>query len=364
MEQEAEEIFETTTEATEVVRVLLNTLNERGLTLTRKHLTLQALFDRCHLKKDAKVFQNAICNLGGIQRLTALAEKSCEQTLLFIFTVLGQIGFNNHNCSKKIGEDDALLQFVFKKLKDPDSSSKLKQYCIFSVTNAVANVWSCHDRLKILFEPLVTLMRNNNDKGLISQCVLTLGNFAYNDASREGLLAAGALEPLSRIVESNDPDLLPTSAALAVANLFGGKPHPSLTATVGVMDHICQAFKATLKGQDYPAGSSIFYADWKLAKGLNFLSQAPESRNALRECGLIELLDDALKAEDPRTVKNVQQILWTICDASDEVTVEDAVEGDAFHQLELNDTEDAMDVSEEDVVSYGSDILRTRRTVA
>lgn len=276
-------------------------------------MSLQRLFEACHVQSDPSAHQNAICNLGGVMDLTALAHTADNHTQLFIFTVLGQIGFSNEDSARVIGNDQNLLYLVLHKLASSDHvcSAKLKQYCIFSLTNAVANAWDCHPHLSALFEPLVRLLETSTDKFLLSQCVLTLGNFSYNEHTRGALLDVGALAPLKAVVASNDPDLLPTSAAVAVANLMGGL-EDEMTASSAVMVLVMDAFRAALTNEDFPAGSSIYYTDWKMAKGMHHLAKNRANRSHLRQAGLMPLLEEALMCQDKRTLRAVQEILWLL----------------------------------------------------
>merc|ERR1712110_948684 len=113
---------------------------------------------------------------------------------------------------------------------------------------------------------------------------------------------------MGAVVASNDPDLLPTSAAVAVANLVGGLEDDGMTASKAVMVLVCDAFRAALTNEDFPAGSSIYYTDWKMAKGLHHLAKNKANRSHLRQASIMPLLMEALASQkDKRTLSAVQE---------------------------------------------------------
>eukprot|EP00298_Acanthocystis_sp_HF-20_P029575 c8474_g1_i1.p1 GENE.c8474_g1_i1~~c8474_g1_i1.p1 ORF type:complete len:349 (-),score=70.07 c8474_g1_i1:43-990(-) len=302
----------------------MNTINTHTTNIHEMIEIMIELFKRCHMDTPGfHLYQNAASNLDIVEVLVQIAKENKDdpEVLKMAFKVIGQMGFSNQGTSSKTANTISLVNFVVDILADTSVSAKIKKNAIYSVANAVANSWDDHPRLVVIIPYLVQFLESDFDNELCIQCVLTLGNFAYNQKSHKFLLEAGALKSLAKVVAKGDANLLPTSAAIAIANLAGSSGHslsqtmPSLSSNETVMNLVRNAFESTLNKQDYPPGSSIFYSDWKLAIGLANLATCEEGRRALHKADITPLLGRALsQSHDPRLVGPVLQTLWLLCD--------------------------------------------------
>jgi len=286
---------------------------------------LSQLFDLCHMSESRfRRYQLAICELGGVEVMVRVSHDNQQEDLLsWVFNVLGQLGFNNEATSTHIGSSALLLPLVLRVVEDPFANQKLKKHAIYSLTNVVANAWSTHQQLLKLLPWLVGFLNSSSTtKEVKSQCILTLGNFAYNPDSRPILIEVGAHSSLISALCCNDPDLIPTSSSIAIANLLSTLPPSSreLTSEVShlMCTHIVNALKLTLKGHDCPIGSGVFYTDWKLANAIvNLAQQSPQSRTTLIEFGVLSCLEQCLhastrKPDSGRLVANALNALWIL----------------------------------------------------
>lgn len=304
---------------TNVVLRLVETLRQRYDGETTES-AIGGLFDLCHnSNKLFQEYQNAAYNLGVVDLLLHYGQSSqVEECRKLAFRALGQMCFNNVDVSRFIGQNRELASIVSSILSDPISSADLKEEALYSVKNAAANSWQSHANLIGLVPIVVALLKLSDplNSTLRSQCVFFLGVLAYNKDSRAYLIEAGAVPPLVEVMNSHDTRLFPTSAAIAVACLVGEDAARSRMCGAGsqLIRQLVDAFEATLLGKAYPAGSELYYTDWKLMMGIVRLAQNVENKQVLIEAGMIKLLHAAVGSarSTPQLVQYCLEALWLL----------------------------------------------------
>eukprot|EP00301_Raphidiophrys_heterophryoidea_P021334 c5797_g1_i2.p1 GENE.c5797_g1_i2~~c5797_g1_i2.p1 ORF type:complete len:640 (+),score=209.27 c5797_g1_i2:85-1920(+) len=140
---------------------------------------------------------------------------------------------------------------------------------------------------------------------------------AYNEDSREQLRQYGVLDALIVSLRSNDQEMWPTDAALAIANLYGHEEsNPALDAGQGtsVMTMLKDCLSQTLQGLSYPPNSNSFYTDWKLTMGIGNFCKSDANKAALQKADIVPLLISALvkQKDDTRLAHQALKALWHI----------------------------------------------------
>eukprot|EP00300_Choanocystis_sp_HF-7_P016672 c19485_g1_i2.p1 GENE.c19485_g1_i2~~c19485_g1_i2.p1 ORF type:complete len:128 (-),score=23.87 c19485_g1_i2:22-405(-) len=100
------------------------------------------------------------------------------------------------------------------------------------------------------------------------------------------------------------------SALIGLACLAEGD---DLVDATHVCTELIEALKATLRGEDYPSGSRLFFKDWRLMIGICNLCNNRQNRTMLTKSGLVPVLGDILKtSKDTRLVATTLSTLWKL----------------------------------------------------
>eukprot|EP00299_Pterocystis_sp_00344_P008888 c3555_g1_i1.p1 GENE.c3555_g1_i1~~c3555_g1_i1.p1 ORF type:complete len:337 (+),score=34.72 c3555_g1_i1:92-1102(+) len=147
-------------------------------------------------------------------------------------------------------------------------------------------------------------------------CCRFIGQLAYNEANDEVLLKADAVPSLIRVMTSMNVSLGCISAVIAISNLMKGTDVRRLCGDCDnhLIDITMQALRRTLRNQDFPEGSSVFFDDWKIMIGVSNLVRSRENCVILRQHGVMQYVCIALTKPnaDRRLRKFALLSLWRL----------------------------------------------------
>eukprot|EP00301_Raphidiophrys_heterophryoidea_P026572 c9207_g1_i2.p1 GENE.c9207_g1_i2~~c9207_g1_i2.p1 ORF type:complete len:339 (-),score=67.06 c9207_g1_i2:523-1497(-) len=246
-------------------------------------------------------FQNAAADSGCIPPLVHFAKlAAADSGRVAAFQALAQVCFGNESTSHLVCTSDGFLPLVIQTLASPSMSTLVKETALRAATNSAGNSWPDHALFVELVPCVVAIVQDEHQlKELRAECVGFLNVLAYNESSREMLVASRTFNPLVKIMQSGDSRLESTTAAIAVANLVAHQSRPVDEIMAGVqhklLENLVECFLATLDGKDFPTGSGLYFTAWKLSMGICNLCKALKNKQPFRDAGLSHALEHALR---------------------------------------------------------------------
>eukprot|EP00298_Acanthocystis_sp_HF-20_P003754 c14093_g1_i2.p1 GENE.c14093_g1_i2~~c14093_g1_i2.p1 ORF type:complete len:301 (+),score=85.56 c14093_g1_i2:17-919(+) len=250
----------------------------------------QLLFNSSSQKND----QDEAAKSGIVNALVSLTNMSqSDEVRSCAFDCIIEECFNNIQVSDETGKTE-LVDIVIETVKHSKTTLQLKQLSLTSVINLAGNSWNSHHKFIPLLPYLVHIIINEVDDSFRLRAVMLLNNLAYNPDMTKPIIEAGAVNPLTALMQQTETKLAFFIASIAVANL---DPHNEILvrgAGEKIIYHITTAFSRVLQGKDYPAGSNLYGKSWKLAMTFSKLCENKANRVALRKAGILKLLNEAL----------------------------------------------------------------------
>eukprot|EP00301_Raphidiophrys_heterophryoidea_P021256 c5736_g1_i1.p1 GENE.c5736_g1_i1~~c5736_g1_i1.p1 ORF type:complete len:353 (-),score=60.23 c5736_g1_i1:195-1157(-) len=273
---------------------------------TTRRSAIRKIFLFVHFYEDDSLAKSVACvNCGAIQALLGVVLDSSSQfdTKASALRTLGQMSCFNEQISTKAAACVEFVQ-VIKPVFDTPIPPLWADTC-YLINVIAADSWASHSILR-QFVPDCTRLIESHDslvtKETRANCIRFLGQLASNPANSDFLLEPQfkVLPLLVDAMRSLCVDRACTSAAVAVANLAGhNSQYLDANQTRELMKILVNALSRTLRGQDFPVGSNIFYDDWKLMVGVSKLLVNEENRTLLRSEGIVPLITISLSKSNP-----------------------------------------------------------------
>eukprot|EP00299_Pterocystis_sp_00344_P014839 c7379_g1_i1.p1 GENE.c7379_g1_i1~~c7379_g1_i1.p1 ORF type:complete len:205 (-),score=50.42 c7379_g1_i1:40-654(-) len=195
-------------------------------------------------------------------------------------------------------------------MNDILNDSNLRDDALRLLNNAAGN-FATHSTLLEQAPSIVNLF--DDVSPTVKGCIVTFVNvLAYNGECRATLLDAGVLRLLITSIQSHDPLLWPTDAAIAIANLVD-RDHPAMHEVRDnhVIELLTDALDSTIRDEPFPAGSHEFYTDWKLMMGISKLAANVQNREILKHHKIHRTIKRALsRIRNRNTTYYALKTIW------------------------------------------------------
>eukprot|EP00299_Pterocystis_sp_00344_P008060 c28_g1_i1.p1 GENE.c28_g1_i1~~c28_g1_i1.p1 ORF type:complete len:322 (+),score=61.13 c28_g1_i1:38-1003(+) len=266
---------------------------------------------------------------GALETLVSFSASSRKQTHNITFadedeeelfqrcalTALSQICSWNVATSKLVGENARFIDVMKDLLKwDYDTTRNVRLTAMNVLYNILNNCFDCHASL-LCFIPDIThpFTTTDYDSDVLAWCCNVIYNFTLNPQS----LLPLAQQNVPATLISAQSKILPPWAyvviAMALANISTVTDYEKWSDFDCNVHDVCDCFRSSLFGDDYPQHSGVFFDGWEVAMAIANLSAIERHKQALVSESIFGLLSTALEsATDKRLIKYSLLGLWRV----------------------------------------------------